>query len=125
MNEPIISPWLFYAVDVLGTIDTFTCIFLVILTVPFVLCFAGYLVSIYDDKADNTDREIEFIHKVFLVMFKLICFLVMLNICTPSNETLYKMAAAYYITPANVESVGESVDKIADKIVDKINKVKR
>ena len=43
----------------------------------------------------------------------------------PSQNTFYKMIATSYVTPANIEMIGDNVDKIADKIVDKINKVKR
>ena len=42
----------------------------------------------------------------------------------PSQGTFYKMIATSYVTPANIEMIGDNVDKIADKIVDKINKVK-
>ena len=38
---------------------------------------------------------------------------------------MYKMLAANYLTPANIESVGESVDKIADKVVEKVNNIQK
>lgn len=50
---------------------------------------------------------------------------IVLVIAIPSQDTMYKMLAANYLTPANIESVGESVDKIADKVVEKINNIQK
>lgn len=62
---------------------------------------------------------------IYSKLWKVLIILIVLNIFIPDKDTFYKMIVTSYVTPANIEMIGDNVDKIADKIVDKINKVKR
>lgn len=81
-------------------------------------------------KYENTKRRSNGIadeknRKTFHSLLKILVVVTILNIMIPSQGTFYKMIATSYVTPANIEIIGDNVDKIADKIVDKINKVKQ
>ena len=121
MNEPIISPWIFYVADVVGSIN------LVVNVLVWILCIVT-AIAFYDYMSNrNPYKEAETIQnrKTFHSLLKILIVVTVLNIMIPSQNTFYKMIATSYVTPANIERIGDNVDKIADKIVDKINKVKR
>lgn len=121
MNEPIISPWIFYAADVIGNINiSINVLTLIALVVIFcaIYTYFEYQESGDDEEIKDIEERVWFIIKVFIVVL-------MLNIFIPAKDTFYKMVATSYVTPANIEMVGDNVEKIADKIVDKINKVKK
>ena len=73
----------------------------------------------------GNDEDVKLWTYACSVFGKLLIILIVLNIFIPSRDTFYKMIVTSYVTPANIEMIGDNVDKIADKIVDKINKVKR
>lgn len=126
MNEPIVSPWVFYMMDVLVSLHHFSFVVMVVLAVPFFLSLCAYLSSVADDDADDETLEIlRCVRRIFLTLGAIIPVSVVLVIAIPSQDTMYKMLAANYLTPANIESVGESVDKIADKVIEKINNTQK
>lgn len=126
MNEPIVSPWIFYMVDVLVSLHYFLFAIIIVLAVPFFLALCAYLSSVADDDVDDETLEIfRCVRKISFTLGAIISVSVVLVIAIPSQETMYKMLAANYLTPANIESVGESVDKIADKVVEKINNIQK
>lgn len=71
------------------------------------------------------DEDVKRWNRACSILGKILIILIVLNIFIPDKDTFYKMIATSYVTPANIEIVGDNVDKIADKIVDKINKVKQ
>lgn len=126
MNEPIVSPWMFYMIDVLVSLRHFLFVIIIVLVVPLFLALCAYLSSVTDDDVDDETLEIlRCVRKIFFTLCAIISVSVVLIIAIPSQDTMYKMLAANYLTPANIESVGESVDKIADKIVEKINNIQK
>lgn len=126
MSEPIVSPWIFYTMDVLVSLHYFLFVTIIVLAVPFFLGLCAYLSSIVDDDVDDETLEIHrCVRKIFFTLGAIISVLVVLFIAIPSQDTMYKMLAANYLTPANIESVGESVDKIADRVVEKINNIQK
>ena len=126
MNEPIVSPWMFYMIDVLVSLHHFLFATIIVLAVPLFLALCAYLSSVTDDDVDDETLEIlRCVRKIFFTLCAIISVSVVLIIAIPSQDTMYKMLAANYLTPANIESVGESVDKIADKVVEKINNIQK
>lgn len=126
MNEPIVSPWMFYMIDVLVSLRHFLFVIIIVLVVPLFLALCAYLSSVTDDDVDDETLEIlRCVRKIFFTLCAIISVSVVLIIAIPSQDTMYKMLAANYLTPANIESVGESVDKIADKVVEKINNIQK
>ena len=121
MNEPIISPWIFYVADVVGSINLVINVLMWILCIATAIAFCDYMSNRSPYKEAETIQN----RKTFHSLLKILIVVTVLNIMIPSQNTFYKMIATSYVTPANIERIGDNVDKIADKIVDKINKVKR
>ena len=105
MNEPIISPWLFYGLSLLDGIVGF---FLIISTVS----FAGIFVLMKDYEEDKFKDS-----KKALIVF-VISFLLFLLI--PSQRTVEKMLIAHYCTPATVQEIGDKLEMSTARVIDKI-----
>ena len=117
--EPIISPSIFYWIDVISTLSAISTglfifsaaalgvalIFLIPLTVEDEL--KGYFGKLY--------KKILIILTIITTIFGLSC------VFTPSKETLIAMTVAEYVTPDNITTVGgtieESVSSIATEII--------
>ena len=116
MDTPIISPWILYFIGVCGTIKglfglilAFTCM---ALGVSFMCCLATM--------SDCSEEE----HSISLRAMKISCLSLLIAVITcitvPSQRTCYQMLVASYITPRNIQVVGETADKTLDKLMDKI-----
>lgn len=110
MNEPIISPWLIYFVGRLSTIKGILLI---------ALLFSGVIVGLWLLGGMRSTKEKEVfridacVFGVALVLFAII----------PNKEEALAMYAVSKVTPANIQTVGESVDKVTDKAVEKIIRI--
>lgn len=123
MNEPIISPWVFYWTETMGQIrDVVNAVVftIVVISISFTLVVLAF---------EKEEREEHISEETFGRVIKGLIIVGVISmvgyIFIPTKETMYKMLAASYITQENIESVGESIDKIADKLVEKINQVKK
>lgn len=126
MNEPIISPWIFYVADVIGRVNLFIVLITFATVALLVYCHLGRVDSIKEHSLyKEDDEDVKRWNRACSILGKVLIILIALNIFIPSKDTFYKMIATSYVTPANIEMIGDNVDKIADKIVDKINKVKQ
>ena len=113
MNEPIISPWVFYWIDVLSTLDD----------LPVILAFLGVALVIIGWVLIYTemDGEIPCIcKKIAVVYLSIFVFSAAISIFIPSKETMYQMLIASYVTPNNVEYIKNEVKDSAYGIVDSI-----
>lgn len=123
MNEPIISPWVFYWTETMGQIrDVVNVVVFMIVVISISFTFM-YLICKKEDREKYISEE---------TFGRVIKGLIIVGVIStagymfiPAKETVYKMLAASYITQENIENVGESIDKIADKLVEKINQVKK
>lgn len=84
MNEPIINPWIFYIADVCQGLN-------IILLIAITCIFAIAVVAFCSDQYDVLKRVI-----IALITVSLIFILV------PGRDTLYKIAIARQLTPANI-----------------------
>ena len=123
MNEPIISPWVFYWVETMGQIrDVVNCVIGVtmFISVIFLLLALAF---------EKEEREEHISEEIFKRIIKILAIVGVVSVIgfmfMPSKGTMYKMLAASYMTQENIENVGESIDKLADKLVEKINQVKK
>ncbi len=123
MNEPIISPWVFYWVETMDQIrDVVNCVIGVtmFISVIFLLLTLAF---------EKEEREEHISEEIFKRIIKILAIVGVVSVIgfmfIPSKGTMYKMLAASYMTQENIENVGESIDKIADKLVEKINQVKK
>ncbi len=117
MNEPIISPWLIYLIGLAGPVRFFAS-FCVLLS--FGAGVIAFLAShdTYDVKYHPENiAALKSVFKISKVVFALS---LMIAVFIPSKSTIYKMIAASYVTPANIQATGELADKAVDKVIDKI-----
>ena len=112
--EPIISPWVFYYIDIIDkvyvAIQPLILIILLVIAMITVNQFAGF---------DEYETVLKW-RKPLCIVFVILC---VIYIFIPSKTTIYQMIAANYITPANLEKVG-NVNKLIDTVVEEINKSK-
>ena len=117
MNDPIISPWLVYFAETAWGIK----ISLMMIS----LCFATLWALTYYEEKDNHNRdyypekvkEYQKDAKKFGYAFVIAA---LVEALLPTGSTVYKMIAASYVTPANIQATGELADKAVDKVIDKI-----
>ena len=120
MNDPIISPYVFYLIDVLNSISN-------ILTVAIIVGLGAELGVFANWVSGNIE------YKKMLSLIKIgmvgVAVISLLAIVIPSKETCYQMLVASQVTPANIQKAGDTIDKSLDKIsdfivntADKINK---
>lgn len=124
MNEPIISPWVFYWMDVLTTVKQLPkdLIFIAL------LLFAVFLVAVVA-AAMCVDRgkEEEAVGRVFRVSRRIsigylvifMCFTT-ISLFIPSQETMYKMLITSQVTPNNIEYLKNEVKATGQGLVDSI-----
>lgn len=117
MNEPIVSPWIFYLLGLLGSLEG---AFNIITGITIVLLF---IIALFVIIAKDV-REFAFNNDVCKKILKryAIAFAVMFVVCVflPSKETAYKMIIASYITPQNIEVVQDTANKSIDYLINKI-----
>lgn len=110
MNEPIISPWVFYGLSLLDGIVAF---FLMVSMVS----FAGIFVL------DNEYGEDRFKNSKKALIVFVISFLLFLLI--PGQRTVEKMLIAHYCTPATVQQIGDKLEMSTVRMIEKIMNHKR
>lgn len=105
--EPIISPWIIYALDVFDKLY-FTCIILM-------LCCGtiSILMAIACDM-DLSDSIMQYAKKLAIVTA--ICAVVL--IIVPKKDTLIAMLAAAYITPDNFQAVQGNIIDFVKQIIE-------
>ena len=131
MNEPIISPWLFYFADMLCPLPVLLCVIITVCVATYILCNAcrkdaylrlnnyrdgdnrPYWVSEAKEEIKSFDAKIKVAKVVGIISLILALFV-------PSKETAYKMFIAYHVTPANIQMTEDMVDKSIDKVIEKI-----
>ena len=131
MNEPIISPWLFYFIDMLSPLLLLLCFVIFVCVTTYVFYTAcrkdaylrlnyyraecnrpNWILEIKED-IKSFDAKIKVAEVVGIISLILALFV-------PSKETAYKMFVAYHVTPANVQMTEDMVDKSIDKVIEKI-----
>ena len=120
MNEPIISPWVFYLINLFNNV---LWLFGLVAILSIITC-AGYIVvglCIYD--AAYKEEKEEFAKKairIFKYIFATLIVSCVITIFVPSSDTIYKMLVASQVTPHNIEVMGDTVENSIDYIFEKI-----
>ena len=117
--EPIISPSIFYWIDVISTLSAIST-GLFIFSVAALVLALGCLIPI--TIGDELNGDFGKLYKKLLITLTIITTIFGLScVFTPSKETLMTMIVAKYVTPDNITAVGgtieESVSSIATDIV--------
>ena len=117
--EPIISPSIFYWIDVISTLSIISTGLFVLSAAVLILALIFLIVFIAEDEFKGDFRK--FYEKILIIFTIITTVFGLLFTFTPSKETLIAMTVAKYVTPDNITTVGgtieESVSSIATDIV--------
>lgn len=117
MNEPIISPWIFYLMNIadrVGTISYFIASFSFVgLAIIGCLYVLGALRNIDDNDRERCIKSTKFLTYCFLVFTPIALFI-------PGQQTMYKMLVTSQITPNNIEYLKNEVKTTGQGLVDSI-----
>lgn len=118
MNEPIISPWIFYWMSVVDNLRTLlSCIAAMAFATALWLCL-DWIVEFCSSKNDSAKH----IQKAkTLACIGLVCSILFSFI--PSEKTLTRMIVASYVTPQNIEIMQGEANKSVDYLISKIIEV--
>lgn len=118
--EPIINPWVFYAIDISDNLKFFIGLVSVIVGAIAVVSAISYVVCITDDYFDEWKLRFK---TTLHTTLKYLVPLIILFIFIPNSNTILKMIVADNITPHNIEVVGDTIENSIDYIFEKINKI--
>ena len=111
---PIINPWLFYLVDMIGSFQILSILIVLLIIISFAIEILKY-----DEAMDELDevKVIKTLKKKVIVIALLITFAIFL----PSKDTCYKMMVASHITDTNIQKAEYVIKDSVDYIFEKIN----
>lgn len=121
--QPIVSPWIFYVMNVLNNLNHVTHFLMFFLAIVLGISAFVLFVSAVDEDAKTVWKKIYPYIKICFIAFIASGFL---SIFIPSKETMLQMLVASYVTPDNIQVVQENtvqfVQEISQAIVDAVNK---
>ena len=107
MNEPIISPWIIYAIDVCNSIGEVAMFLRVLGVVSIILVF---FVTFDGDDIRYT--------KLLKKLTVFTTALIIVAIIVPDKRVGYTMLATQYVTKENVLNAVDITEKIVNKIIE-------
>lgn len=112
--KPIINPWLFYLMDMIGSFQILSILIVLLIIISFAIEILKY-----DEAMDELDKvkAIKTLKKKVIVIALLINFALFL----PSKDTCYKMMVASQITDTNIQKAEDVIEDSVDYIFEKIN----
>lgn len=113
----IISPWVFYWIDVC---DSFKSLVFVVFIIAVIAAGISFLCPI-DDSA--TSEEVMMFSKSAKISVIVAAASIVLYILLPSENVSYKMLAANMFTQDNINSATEYVTDVIDYAVDKVKEL--
>lgn len=127
--QPIISPWLFYFVDLLPKIQS-ACGLLFCLGI--MITFFAFMIDKDKEIYTNDTWVTRTDEKLAKMQWRGICTgISMLVVCglgmifIPDQDTVYKMIIASYITPDNINAVVDSTGALVDRGVSYIGEISK
>lgn len=119
----IINPWIFYVIDVLSSLKGITLTAIVITL--FGSIGLGTYIVVYQSCYCYGEEDRHLIAKLTKVLKKVLivlCIITGVYTVTPSEETMYKMLVAQYVTYENVDKATETIKDGVDYIFKKLGK---
>ena len=117
--EPIISPSIFYWIDVISTLSTISTVLFGLSATALVVALIFLIPLTVEDELNDDFGK--FYKKILITLTIITTIFGLSHIFTPSKETLIAMTVAKYVTPDNITTIGgtieESVSSIATDIV--------
>lgn len=117
---PIINPWLFYLVDVIGNFKS-ACFVLILLIV---IGFGAITLIEIGEAADELELDEAKVIKNLKKMAIVVVLLMTFNMLLPSKKTCYQMMIASQITDNNIQKAEDVIKDSVDYIFEKINEGK-
>lgn len=115
--EPVINPLFFYIVDVADALKA-------------LLGFGGgavFIITLLVFVIEATTDGLDYIEtaewKAYKTIFIVSGIAIILGILLPSEATCYKMIVASFLTPDNLNLLGEGVTNAVDYIVESVDKI--
>ena len=126
MNNPIISPWVIYAINAIDTILGLLLATIIIVGAGLVVGTILYLMWRFDCYYENNQNDITLNKKIKFYLKRgsialIICILLYSKIT--SKETMYTMVAMKYVTVKNINGGVETVKSAVDYIFEKIEEL--
>lgn len=120
--KPIINPWLFYLVDVIGNFKSACFAILLVIVIGF---GATVLIEV-GDSVDELELELDEakVIKTLKKMVAVAVLLMTLDMLLPSKKTCYQMMIVSQITDNNIQKAEDTIKKSVDYIFEKINEGK-
>lgn len=113
----IISPWIFYLINLLSNIDTL-CSMLTFLSFLVLLGLILYQwANVLDSDDDIWESFIKWRKRTAITLVISILGLIFI----PTEETMYQMLVANYVTYENVETATDVIKNSVDYIFDKLD----
>lgn len=102
--EPIISPWLVYALSLVNPLITILAVVAILAVTGLVIVYTDY--DFYDERSSN---EVKVIWVVFIISTLLAIFI-------PSKNTLIAMYVANHVTPDNLSNAQEIITTLINQV---------
>ena len=115
--KPIINPWLFYLVDVIGNFKSACFVLLLIVVIGFGATVLIEIGEAADELELDTVKVIKTLKRMAVVGVLLMTF----DMLLPSKKTCYQMMIASQVTEENVKKAEDVIKDSVDYIFEKIN----
>lgn len=115
--KPIINPWLFYIVDVIGNFKSACFGIILILVIGFGATVLIEVGETSDELELDEVKVIKTLKKIVIVVALLITF----DMFLPSKKTCYQMIISSQVTEENVKKAEDVIKDSVDYIFEKIN----
>ncbi len=114
--EPIINPWLIYAVNMCGDLKELAMIGAILIVLPIVILGTDWSITI-----SESDKKLYI--KIEKYLIGILAVLLFLAVAIPTKETCLAMLAAYYVTPDNIQAVQGNIVDFVRQLVDVVKGV--
>lgn len=122
---PVIKPWIFYLIEVLNGLKEVSVV-VIFMTIIMLICIGIATLWLRSEdslyRSDENASTIKACIRAFKKLSIVACVITSVYIVTPSEETMYKMLVAQYVTYENVDKATESIKEGVDYIFKKLNK---
>lgn len=115
--EPIINPWLIYAVNMCGDFKEMATIGAVFIVFPIVVLGIECTMAVSEENKKLYIKIEKYLIGIFLV-------LLFIAVAIPTKETCLAMLAAYYITPDNIQAVQGNIVDFVEQLANAVKGVK-
>lgn len=118
---PIISPWIFYLIDVCGKLQRYCSAFIGLLGFFGIVLLFCYCTE--DDSEDENEPK-QFVRAAVKPYMYVSVVTIIVSLLIPSEDTCMKMLAASLVTPDNIAAAQGNIIDFIGKVAEAITKAK-